>query len=189
MTDGGRPRALDGKGPGGAEELPALRAARQERAISERLGVRLVRGVSFGAFDVRNPTHRTEHRVVLPRFPEREPALCSCADFSRRGLGTCKHVEAVAQWLERRPTPVALPRPRQGSEERTWEAIDRTLESARQSPGVAPAVRLRRAGALLMRPPDGASAPAGTTPVRAPTGARRGTAGSSSSSRAPASAP
>ena len=78
------------------------------RAVTERLRVRPVRGQPFWALAVRNPVHHTHYQVVLPEYPSGEAQFCSCPDFARRGIGTCKHVEAATAWLA---APPELARP------------------------------------------------------------------------------
>ncbi|MDD2708601.1 MAG: DEAD/DEAH box helicase [Verrucomicrobiae bacterium] len=54
----------------------------------------------FSTFQVRSPsglTYSVEIRDVANRL-----FACDCVDFTSNGLGTCKHVEAVLYWLERR---------------------------------------------------------------------------------------
>ncbi len=82
-------------------------ASRRLRAAEEPLDVRLVRRDPFVELEVRNPLHGTRYRVFFPSYPERDAALCTCTDFARRGLGTCKHVEAGWEWLS---GPSAPPR-------------------------------------------------------------------------------
>jgi hypothetical protein len=69
--------------------------------MEEPLDVRLERLTPYPILEVRNPIHRTAYRVLLPTFPDRSVALCTCTDFARRGLGTCKHIEAAGRWRER----------------------------------------------------------------------------------------
>lgn len=110
-------------------------------------------------FDVRNPLHETHYRVMLPEYPERASALCTCTDFARRGLGSCKHVEATLRWVHFHPND-ALPGPPgptlSGS---VWPEIDRRLAEER-SDSAPLSLRIRRPGAVLfdIRPP-GAIAP------------------------------
>jgi hypothetical protein len=62
----------------------------------------------------------------MPEFPGREGAFCSCTDFGRRGIGTCKHVEAVLLWRSENPGDGApAPAPFDGSP--VWEELDRRL--------------------------------------------------------------
>ncbi len=53
----------------------------------------------YALLEVRNPIHRTAYLVMFPEFPSPIPALCTCTDFARRDLGTCKHIEAGIRWL------------------------------------------------------------------------------------------
>ncbi|MGA7860825.1 MAG: hypothetical protein WCB19_03090, partial [Thermoplasmata archaeon] len=85
------------------ERLPWLRYDRMARAVTERLRVRPVPGQPFWVLAVRNPVHHTHYQVFLPEYPSGEARFCSCVDFSRKGIGTCKHVEAATAWLESHP--------------------------------------------------------------------------------------
>src|SRR5271170_920842 len=87
----------------GTNDDPWAVAERRSRAVEEPLDVRLLAQEPFPLLEVRNPLHRTDYRVMLPTFPDRTVALCTCSDFARRGLGTCKHIEAAGRWLERHP--------------------------------------------------------------------------------------
>lgn len=108
-------------------------AERRARSLEEPLDVRLRGREPFPLVEVHNPIHRTAYLVMLPEFPSDAVRLCTCSDFARRGLGTCKHVEAAARWLRLHPTaPVPPetgarvgPSPRAGA----WEEIDRRLVS------------------------------------------------------------
>jgi hypothetical protein len=104
------------------------RAEREARALEEPLDVRLRSLEPCGVLEVRNPIHRTAYLVLLPEYPAPRPALCTCTDFARRGLGTCKHVEAAVRWLV--ASPGARPTgPAQGSDRTRgfWEEIDRRV--------------------------------------------------------------
>jgi hypothetical protein len=109
------------------EDDPWAVAERRSRALEEPLDTRLERRTPFPVLEVRNPLHRTAYLVLLPEFPDRSIALCTCADFARRGLGTCKHIEAAGRWLERHPE--AVPRAATPSVDTgpIWEEIDRRL--------------------------------------------------------------
>jgi hypothetical protein len=113
--------------------------------------VRLRTRRPYTTLEVRNPLHRTVYLVLLPEFPDRVSALCTCTDFARRGLGTCKHIEAGVQWLADHPEAVALdgrsehPRPTS----RAWRRIDAAVAAATREPGTD-ARRVRRAGAVLL---------------------------------------
>jgi hypothetical protein len=130
------------------ERLPWLRYDRMARAVTERLRVRPMPGQPFWVLAVRNPVHHTRYQVFLPEYPAPESRLCSCVDFSRRGIGTCKHVEAATAWLESQPEvtrPAAATRPAAGN---IWKAIDAARRSADSSPRPA-AIRLREPGRVL----------------------------------------
>jgi hypothetical protein len=125
-------------------------ATRRRRAAEEPLDVRLRSREPVVDLEVRNPIHRTSYRVLFPEFPLRDSALCTCTDFARRGLGTCKHLEAGWSWLQELPelpeAPVAAPTDRPPGE--LWKEIDRRLDRLGRS---APA-RIReveKAGAPL----------------------------------------
>jgi hypothetical protein len=123
-------------------------ADRRSRALEEPLDVRR-RPAPYPQFEVRNPLHGTSYRVMLPEFPRRASELCTCTDFARRGLGTCKHIEAAYRWASDHATEPASPpsSARPGpSPESVWKEIDRRLAA----PGAGPAPqRLRRPGAAL----------------------------------------
>jgi hypothetical protein len=89
---------------------------------------------------------------MFPTFPDRDPALCTCTDFARRGLGTCKHIEAAAQWLRRHadaPVPPAPGPPRSLSE--IWNEVDRRIDRMARSRRPE-SIRIRDAGAALFEP-------------------------------------
>ncbi|HTS33031.1 MAG TPA: hypothetical protein VMI55_03725 [Thermoplasmata archaeon] len=131
------------------EDDPWAVAERKSRALEEPLDVRLERASPFPILEVRNPLHRTVYRVMLPLFPDRSVALCTCTDFARRGLGTCKHIEAGGRWLERHHD--AAPRWASGPPDLggVWEEVDRRLADPRSRE--EPASRSwRRPGAVLV---------------------------------------
>jgi hypothetical protein len=91
------------------------------------MGVTWLEREPYPVLEVRNPLHHTSYRVFLPEFPSSATGLCTCPDFSRRGLGTCKHLEAALRHIRMHPTgrlmdskEAAIPPARQ-----LWEAIDR----------------------------------------------------------------
>jgi hypothetical protein len=129
------------------ERLPWLRYDRMARAVTERLRVRPVPGQPFWVLTVRNPVHHTHYQVVLPEYPADEAVFCSCPDFARKGIGTCKHVEAAFSWLEVHPdlaAPAAAPR----GVSAVWRAVDAAQEAS-QAEGPPATVRLRLAGRAL----------------------------------------
>jgi hypothetical protein len=127
---------------------------RRTRAVEEPLDVRLRSADVYPILEVRNPLHGTAYRVLLPEFPSVSSALCTCTDFARRGLGTCKHIEAGYRWLGDHPDAAPL-FPRGRSVPRTaglWKEVDRRL--ARRARDPAPeSLRWRRPGDLLFERP------------------------------------
>src|SRR5258708_1675314 len=100
--------------------------ARRRRAAREPLDVRVVETSPHLRLRVRNAIHGTTYEVHLPEYPERGGALCTCPDFSRRGMGTCKHIEAA--WLQLDAdggVGVARPRPGLADGPAIWKRIDR----------------------------------------------------------------
>lgn len=132
----------------GATDDPWAVAERRSRAVEEPLDVVLLTRTPFPLLEVRNPLHRTSYRVMLPAFPDRTIEFCTCADFARRGLGTCKHIEAGSRWLERHPSaPTTLP-DRSLDLTPVWEELDRRI-GAPLSPAAPESLRWREAGATL----------------------------------------
>ena len=111
--------------PPSSASTDRARAERKARALEEPLDVRVRAYDAYPVLEVRNPVHRTTYLVLLPEFPAPSPALCTCTDFARRGLGTCKHLEAAIRWMGGHPdarpppgrAPAAAPDP--------WPEIDR----------------------------------------------------------------
>lgn len=95
------------------------------------------------------------YRVLLPAFPQREGAQCSCPDFATRGLGTCKHLEATLARAAGSPPPELSDRT-PVSPAVTWAEVDRVQSEALGSyPNGGPrdhvqlARALRKVGRLL----------------------------------------
>ena len=88
---------------------------------------------------------------MLPEFPARTSALCTCEDFARRGLGTCKHIEAAYRWKTVHPEalPLLSRDPRASRTRRLWKEIDRRLVGAPAPKEGSVRRRWRRAGAVL----------------------------------------
>lgn len=131
------------------DELADELSERRSRSLEEPLDIRLLRRDPYPLVEVRNPLHRTSYLVMRPTYPDRIPSLCTCADFARRGLGTCKHIEAADRWLAHHPdaTPSAPAKPPVPTAA-LWKEIDRRLEKERR--GTLPAsLRWREAGAAL----------------------------------------
>jgi len=130
--------------PGGDEEA---RAERRVRALENPLDVRPRPDPRFVRLEVRNPVHDTRYDVVLPAYPSRDGGFCTCTDFARRDIGTCKHLEAAWLWAEGHPQEVpAVPEERSHAAE--WNDIDRRLKGQQRS-RLADPLRYRLAGASL----------------------------------------
>lgn len=175
MTPEDRGKPLRGPAAPPEEAL----AARRRRAAEEPLDVRWSAVEPVARLEVRNPAHRTRYEVLFPAFPRRDAALCTCTDFARRGLGTCKHIEAAWSWWEDHPSMPAgtAPPPAGRTDADLWRGIDRGLEAlARRGPTT---VRdLERVGRLLIEPPsdpDGEGGPARGTGGRGTGGRARST--------------
>jgi len=122
---------------------------RRSRALEEPLDLRLRQREPYPLIEVRNPLHRTAYLVMRPTYPDREPALCTCTDFARRGLGTCKHIEAVDRWLPNHADATPSPAPKSSVRPASvWHEIDRRLERETKA-GRPAALRFRDAGATL----------------------------------------
>ncbi len=127
---------------GGVEE-------RRARALEEPLDFQRLPG-PYPRLEVRNPVHGTHYLVLLPVYPDRGVALCTCADFARAGLGTCKHIEASIRWLGLHPEAVPDPNPAaETGGAPMWEEIDRRARSVPS--GLSPAHRMVYAGEGLAR--------------------------------------
>lgn len=103
---------------------------------------------------VRNPIHGTGYLVLLPAFPSPDYALCTCADFARRGLGTCKHIEAGYRWLTQHPDarPLLPPARSFARKSGVWRQVDHALASRTTDFGPE-SLTWRRAGRLLFERP------------------------------------
>jgi len=115
---------------------------RRTRALEEPLDLHLRTLDPYPMVEVRNPLKGTSYLVLLPGFPTSGVALCTCTDFARRDLGTCKHVEAAVHWRsshpESRPVDPPLPTPDAGL---VWAEVDRRA----REPGDGPTARRIRA--------------------------------------------
>jgi hypothetical protein len=100
------------------------RADRRTRALEESLDIRLRPDARFVRLEVRNPVHRTRYDVLLPAYPARDGAFCTCTDFARRGIGTCKHLEAAWIWAGPHGGEIAEARASTGRDP-GWEEVDR----------------------------------------------------------------
>jgi hypothetical protein len=121
---------------------------RKNRALEEPLDVQLRSADPYPLLEVRNPLHGTAYLVMLPGFPAADVALCTCTDFARRGLGTCKHIEAGTRWLREHPGARPLrPRPPAAPSSRFWTEVDRRSRNAASEPDLVR--RARASGAAL----------------------------------------
>jgi len=122
-----------GRRPGGSDrsEGAEARAERRARSLEEPLDIRLTSRDPYPVLEVRNPIHRTTYLVLLPEFPSEAVRLCTCTDFARRGLGTCKHVEAAFRWLSSHPNespPTGRPAVERAAE--VWQEVDRRIQAS-----------------------------------------------------------
>ena len=118
--------------------------------MEEPLDVRIRSSQPYPLLEVRNPIHGTGYLVMLPEYPQRSSALCTCTDFARRGLGTCKHIEAGFRWLTDHPEAPPL-RPGGGDDSKTagvWKRVDQRIAGTGRDPGPT-SRRWRRAGSAL----------------------------------------
>lgn len=78
---------------------------RRQRARDERMRIANLTPEHpvFSNFEVHSGSGRS-YQVEIRDVSSREFA-CDCVDFRSNGLGTCKHVEAVLLWLQRRHRP------------------------------------------------------------------------------------
>ena len=145
MPDSRGRRAPESERP--SEELSA---ERRSRALEEPLDVRPRPGSPYAGFEVRNPRRKTRYQVLMPEFPGRGAEFCSCSDFGRRGIGTCKHLEAVQLWIHEHPGEGG-PTPEPFSGASTWASIDRGVRVAEGDRSPDP-IRYRKAGRALIEP-------------------------------------
>ena len=131
------------------------RADRRARAIEEPLDLRLREDPRFVRLEVRNPLHGTRYEVVFPAYPARDWGFCTCTDFARRGIGTCKHLEASSIWLSEHSAEVPTGRPAPPHDP-GWEEVDRRTRSLGRL-RLPSSLRIRYPGAALLT-----AAPLGT---------------------------
>ena len=123
-------------------------AERRARALEEPLDVRLRSSAPYPLLEVRNPIRSTQYLVMLPEHPDRASALCTCTDFARRGLGTCKHIEAAVRWMGEHPDTPPLRLPSRSRSATVWKRLDRRVNASPSSPE-SMGRRWRRVGAVL----------------------------------------
>ncbi|MGI0131798.1 MAG: hypothetical protein ACREDK_01685 [Thermoplasmata archaeon] len=141
-----RDRDVPGSGRSPAVDRSVQEAQRRHRALEEPFDIRPRTDLPFAAVEVRNPIRQTHYLVLLPAAPSQESAMCVCIDFARRGLGTCKHLEATRLWLTEHPGP--LPVAPDPDPSPVWVEVD-----ARQAVrvGGVDGPDLRRVGSVLYR--------------------------------------
>jgi hypothetical protein len=103
----------------------------------------------FLRLEVRNPSRGTRYTVVFPTYPDRDGGFCTCTDFARRDLGTCKHLEAAWIWAREHADEAGAPRPPTPAN-RCWAEIDRRLRASGR--GALNPMTLRQPGAALLVP-------------------------------------
>lgn len=111
---------------GGAEEGHPLSPseARKARAVREHLRA-VYEPTSLGVPAWRiEGTHGQSYRVLVPAFPQRDGAQCTCPDFLTRGLGTCKHLEATLAQAAASPPPSLTPSARPRTPGVSWAEIE-----------------------------------------------------------------
>jgi len=93
------------------ELVESALAEREERARTERMTVRAEDASRpWTDYAVTNKASGKTYRVAL-RGTERGEAFCTCPDFRKNGLGTCKHVLHVLRKARGRFTAAQLRRP------------------------------------------------------------------------------
>ena len=145
--------------PGGTEEGHPLSPteARRARAAHERFEVTYTpSSLGVPTWTIRGGSGQSYH-VIVPAFPDRQGAQCSCPDFLTRGLGTCKHLEATLAKAASDPPPGLGEGPCPTADAPTWEEIEHAQEEALKSlDGPSPVdpatlvVELRRVGRSLI---------------------------------------
>ncbi|HZY70445.1 MAG TPA: hypothetical protein VFF67_05645 [Thermoplasmata archaeon] len=141
-------------GPSPVADREVEAGARRARAAREPLDVVERSGAPFPIVEVRNPAHGTQYQVVLPEFPGGGGAMCSCDDFTRRPVGTCKHVEAslLALAAHRPAAGTSLPFDPDWARA-LWRTVGERLSAAGPPRDWDPR-RLRSAGGLLLESVD-----------------------------------
>jgi hypothetical protein len=142
--------------PLSAEDRAREAQRRRLRAREELLDVRVDERPPFPLLEVSNPLRGTHYRVYAPAYPSWEAASCDCTDFARRGLGTCKHLEAARAWAAERPEALHPTRTARDPEvAAVWKAIDARLGAAGSRRSRPAAQRWREPGAALYEIPPG----------------------------------
>jgi len=95
--------------PESALESRAL-AERETRASEEKMTLKSAdASTPWADYTVASAVSGKTYRVAL-RGMERGQSYCSCPDFRRNRLGTCKHVIRAQTWIRRKFSPAALGR-------------------------------------------------------------------------------
>lgn len=92
---------------GGDEEGHALSPSEARKARAVREHIRAVYDptpLGVPAWRIEGSKGQT-YRVLVPAFPQRDGAQCTCPDFLTRGIGTCKHLEATLAQAAASPPP------------------------------------------------------------------------------------
>ncbi|HYK93864.1 MAG TPA: hypothetical protein VEY07_07485 [Thermoplasmata archaeon] len=138
-----RPRPVDRRGDERADEETG---ARRQRAREEPLDFSILETDPGLVLRVRNPLHGTSYRVYRPTYPEPGPSLCTCPDFGRRGLGTCKHLEGATRWLAEHPVVERKARAAPVADGELWQRVIRRMQGRE---GRRDGRSLRAVGAVL----------------------------------------
>lgn len=102
-------------------------AEREERARTEKMTVRSEKpGRLWTDYAVTNKTSGKVYRVSL-RGWDRGQSYCTCPDFRRNTLGTCKHIMQVQAKVRRRFSPAQRRRPYRPTKVEIFLAHDRDL--------------------------------------------------------------
>ncbi len=103
-------------------------AERRERARTERMTVRSADpSRPFTDYVVTSGLSGRSHRVAL-RALAPGASYCSCPDFRKNTLGTCKHLLRVGAWVQRRFSTDALRRPYRRRRLSVWICYGRERE-------------------------------------------------------------
>ncbi len=93
------------------ELVEAALAERRDRAKTERMKIRAQDAARpWGDYAVTNLLSGKTYRVAL-RGEERGISYCTCPDFKKNTLGTCKHVMKTLAWVKKRFSQGVLRQP------------------------------------------------------------------------------
>jgi SNF2 family DNA or RNA helicase len=89
------------------------RALRKQFAIQNPFEIeKITQELVFADYEVRNPQSKTRYKVAL-RSAVPGANYCDCFDFKVNQLGTCKHIEAVLEYVRRKRLTRYLKTPEQ----------------------------------------------------------------------------